>query len=61
MIDSVTSRDTAPVRRLFRLPDTTDDAFLHLGLHVQGSVSVTRAAPRCSWPRRPGVPRPGPA
>ncbi|WP_217570845.1 helix-turn-helix domain-containing protein [Streptomyces sp. GbtcB7] len=42
MIDSVTSRDTAPVRRLFRLPDTADDAFLHLGLHVQGSVSVTR-------------------
>lgn len=35
-------RDTEPVRRLFRLPDSTDDAFLHLGLHVQGSVSVTR-------------------
>jgi AraC-like DNA-binding protein len=36
------SHDTEPVRRLFRLPDSTDDAYLHLGLHVQGSVSVTR-------------------
>lgn len=34
--------DTARIGLLSRMPDTAADAFLHLGLHIHGSVSLTR-------------------